>query len=256
MYQFLRIFMRQHSSSSQNNNFSLYIRSGVLLLLTIAVTVLISPIILIAAIFPFQVRYKLAQVWVNITLWLVNKICGLNYEVSGLENIPTNRNAIILCKHQSAWETIALQQIFPPQVFLLKQSLLWLPFWGWAMAMLKPIAINRENQKSALKKLIRLGTDRLNEGLWVVIFPEGTRIAPGENRKFNAGGCLLAQRSGFPVVPVAHNAGVYWPRYSFLKYPGTIKLKIGPLIESEGKKANQLNAEVETWIAVAMKELN
>jgi 1-acyl-sn-glycerol-3-phosphate acyltransferase len=248
--------MQQHSSSHQNNQFQLYIRSGLVIVLTILLTILVCPLLLVTTILPFAVRYEIATIWVNITLWLVKHICGLDYEVSGMENIPVDRNAIILCKHQSAWETIALQQIFPRQVFLLKQSLLWLPFWGWAMATLKPIAINRENPKAALRKLVRQGTERLNEGLSIVIFPEGTRSAPGENIKFNAGGCLLAQRSGFPVIPVAHNAGKFWPRYSFLKYPGTIKIKIGPAIESKGRKASELNSEVETWISEAMLKLN
>jgi 1-acyl-sn-glycerol-3-phosphate acyltransferase len=123
------------------------------------------------------------------------------------------------------------------------------------MATLKPIAIDRKNQRAALRKLLEQGTKNLNSGLWVIIFPEGTRTAPGETRKFNAGGAMLAQQSGYPVVPIAHNAGIYWPRYSFLKYPGTIKVKIGPPIESKGRKAAEINAEAEAWIAGAMKGL-
>jgi 1-acyl-sn-glycerol-3-phosphate acyltransferase len=248
--------MSHHISSYQGNKALLYIRSGLVVGLTILMTLLICPVLLLATLLPFSVRYKIAALWVNCTLWLVKNICGLHYEVLGKENIPADRAAIILCKHQSAWETIALQQVFPPQVFLLKQSLLWMPFWGWAMATLKPIAINRDSQKTALRKLVRQGTERLKEGLCVVIFPEGTRSAPGETHKFNAGGCLLAQRSGFPVIPVAHNAGEFWPRYSFLKYPGTIKVKIGPMIESHNRKASDLNAEVESWISKSMQELN
>ena len=161
-----------------------------------------------------------------------------------------------MCKHQSAWETIALHTIFFPQVAVIKRELLWLPVWGWAASTLKPIAIDRKNQRTALRNLVKQGTERLNEGLWVIIFPEGTRAAPGEKTKFNAGGSLLAQLSKYPVIPVAHNAGEFWPRYGFLKYPGTIKVRIGPAIQSEGRKAHDINAEAEQWIGNAMREIS
>ena len=205
---------------------------------------------------PFSVRYKLATLWVNFNLWSVKTLCGLDYHVEGLENIPARGNAIVLSKHQSAWETLALQQIFPPQVFLLKRELLWLPFWGWAMARLKPIAIDRKSTKQALNDLIEQGTARLIEGLWVVIFPEGTRIAPGQKSRFNSGGCLLAQRTGFPIIPVAHNAGEFWPRYGFLKFPGTIRVKIGSAIYPAGRKAHDINKEVQEWITDAMRGIS
>jgi 1-acyl-sn-glycerol-3-phosphate acyltransferase len=133
--------------------------------------------------------------------------------------------------------------------------LLWFPIWGWSLLTLKSIVINRKNQRASLRVLLEKGTEYLNQGLSVLIFPEGTRTAPGEIRKFSIGGAMLAQKSGFPVIPVAHNAGDFWPRYSFLKYPGTIKVKIGPVIESKGRKAAEINAETESWIAQAMKEM-
>jgi 1-acyl-sn-glycerol-3-phosphate acyltransferase len=181
--------------------------------------------------------------------------CGLNYKIESLENIDANQPAIVLSNHQSAWETLALRCIFPTQVVLLKRSLIWLPIWGWALGILKSIAIDRKNQRAALRILLEKGSVYLNQGLWVIIFPEGTRTAAGEIRKFSAGGAMLAQKTGYPVVPVAHNAGDYWPRYSFLKYPGTIKVKIGPAIESRGRKAADINAEAEYWIAQAIKEM-
>jgi 1-acyl-sn-glycerol-3-phosphate acyltransferase len=138
----------------------------------------------------------------------------------------------------------------------LKKSLLQIPFGGWALATLKPIAIDRGNQKEALKMLLEQGIARLNEGLSVLIFPEGTRVAPGVYKKFNAGGAMLAQKSGFPVLPLAHNAGEFWPRNSFLKYPGVIKVKIGPLIDSRNKSTKEINAETETWILQAMSEIS
>jgi len=143
----------------------------------------------------------------------------------------------------------------PTQAALLKRSLTWFPIWGWALSTLKPIAIDRKKQREALRTLLEKGKLYLNQGLWVVVFPEGTRTAAGEVKKFSAGGAILAQQSGFPVIPIAHNAGDYWPRYSFLKYPGTIKVKIGPVIESQGRKAADINAEAENWIALAIKEM-
>jgi 1-acyl-sn-glycerol-3-phosphate acyltransferase len=150
---------------------------------------------------------------------------------------------------------LALRHILPTQVVLLKQSLVWLPIWGWALGTLKSIVIDRENQRAALRILLEKGTAYLNQGLWVIIFPEGTRTAAGEIRKFSAGGAMLAQKTGYPVIPVAHNAGDYWPRYSFLKYPGTIRVKIGPAIESRGRKATDINAEAQSWVAQALNEM-
>ncbi|HHZ69093.1 MAG TPA: 1-acyl-sn-glycerol-3-phosphate acyltransferase [Methylococcaceae bacterium] len=248
--------MTAPNSSFQGNIPLLYIRSTVLFLCVLCLTLSMGIIILTLAPFPFRIRYKLAHFWATTVLWLTKLICQLDYTIEGLENISENQNAIILCKHQSAWETIALYAIFPPQVTVLKRELLWLPIWGWAAATLKPIALNRNNQLSALKKLIRDGKTRLNEGLWILIFPEGTRTKPGEPTKFNLGGCLLAEKSQHPIIPVAHNAGEFWPRYSFLKYPGTITVRIGPLIPSEGRKAVELNYEAEAWVEAAMKDIH
>ena len=163
--------------------------------------------------------------------------------------------AIILSNHQSAWETLALRYILPPHSVVVKRELLWLPIWGWSLLTLKSIVINRKNQRSSLRVLLKKGAEYLNQGLWVLIFPEGTRAPAREVLKFNIGGAILAQKTGFPVIPVAHNAGDYWPRYSFLKYPGVIKVKIGPVIETKGRKAADINAEVESWITQAIKEM-
>ena len=239
--------------SSQDKNFKIYFGSALMLLgMTLSLFV-IGPLVLLAVVLPFRIRYRIAGLWVKWVLWLAQVCCGIDYEIEGMEHIDHSRASIILSKHQSAWETIAYRDFLPMHSVLLKQSLLWLPLWGWAMATLKPIAIDRKSQRAALRKLLEQGTRNLASGLWVIIFPEGTRTAPGETRKFNAGGAMLAQQTGFPVIPVAHNAGLYWPRYSFLKFPGTIKVKIGPPIESKGRKAADINAEAEAWIAEAMK---
>ena len=246
----------QVNSSFQGNKVRLYLGSSAFFIGLILSTLFLCPLIVLAAPFSFKIRYQIANIWVNTVLIMVRVFCGLNYEVEGLENLQGHYAAIVLSKHQSAWETIALRQILPMHTIVLKESLLKLPFWGWAMAVLKPIAIDRSSQHAALRIILNKGAAYLQEGLWVVVFPEGTRTAPYQVKKFNAGGALLAQKSGFPVIPIAHNAGSYWPRYSFLKYPGVIKLKIGPVIETQGRKAADINAEAEAWITQAMKEMD
>lgn len=204
---------------------------------------------------PFRYRYQVISQWARISLWWLKHTCKLDYEVQGRENIPSG-NGIILCKHQSAWETLALQSVFPEQVWVLKKELLWIPFFGWGLALLKPIAINRKEGRKAMRQLLEQGIERLRDGLWVVIFPEGTRIAPGKKGHYHVGGALLAERSGFPVVPVAHNAGEFWPRHGLLKYPGKIRLVIGPMIDSKGRSAAEINRLAEGWIEGTMKAIS
>lgn len=247
--------MTQQHISSRQADFRVYLGSTLLFVYIVFSTILGGAAILICSGLPFSIRYKIADIWIDGMLFMLKLCCGLSYEVEGRENIPRDRAAIILSKHQSAWETIALRQIISPQTAVLKNSLLKIPFGGWALATLKPIAIDRQNQKEALRMLIEQGVERLQEGLFVVIFPEGTRVAPGKTKKFNAGGAMLAQKSAFPVLPLAHNAGEFWPRNSFLKYPGVIKVKIGPLIETADKKSKEINSEVEAWINQAMRDI-
>ncbi len=218
-------------------------------------TLVFAVLALFVAPFPFTVRYRVISQWARFNLWWLALTCNLRYRVEGAENIPA-RNGIIFCKHQSAWETLALQCIFPPQVWVLKRELLWIPFFGWGLALLEPIAIDRDSPRRALCQLLEQGAQRLAAGRWVVIFPEGTRVPPGEHRPFQSGGALLAARTGYPVVPVSHNAGEYWPRRSFLKYPGTIRVVIGPPIESAGRSAQEINREAEDWIRARMAEIS
>ncbi len=247
--------MKQQNTSPQKNKPKNYLGSTLLFIGVFSSVTVAGLLILLLRPFNFTIRYKISALWCQLVLWMSKFFCGLSYEVEGLEHIGKNQAAIVLSNHQSAWETLALRHILPPQVVLLKRSLVWFPVWGWALGTLKSIAIDRENRRAAMRILLEKGTAYLNEGLWVIVFPEGTRTAPGEIRKFSIGGAMLAQKSGFPVIPVAHNAGNFWPRYSFLKYPGTIKVKIGPAIESKGRKAAEINAEVENWIAQAIKEM-
>jgi len=247
--------MKQQNTLYQHNKIRLYLGSTLLFIGIFSSATVAGLLILLSTPFSFLVGYKISAIWCQLVLWMAKFFCGLSYEVEGLEHINKNQAAIVLSNHQSAWETLALRHFLPTQVVLLKRSLVWLPVWGWALGTLKPIVIDRENQRAALRILLEKGTAYLNQGLWVIIFPEGTRTAAGEIRKFSAGGAMLAQKTGYPVIPVAHNAGDYWPRYSFLKYPGAIKVKIGPAIESRGRKAADINAEAESWIARAIKEM-
>lgn len=247
--------MMQPHSSSQPASFRVYLGSTIFFIYIIISFTIIGILILLATVLSFSTRYWLSKIWVQTLLCAAKVCCGITHEVEGLENLPQDRAAIVLSNHQSAWETVAFRQFLPIHTTLLKRSLLWIPFGGWALATLKPIAIDRKNQREALKILMEQGAAALNDGLWVVVFPEGTRTAPGENKRFSAGGAMLAHKTGYPVIPLAHNAGEVWPRYSFLKYPGVIKVKIGPMIEVDGKKAKEINELAENWVRTALTQM-
>ncbi len=202
------------------------------------------------------IRYKVASGWAILNIWLLEKICRLSHHIEGLENVKAGKNGIILCKHQSAWETLALQVIFPNQAWVLKRELFRIPIYGWALALTEPIAINRQNKREALKGVLQQGTEKLKAGRWVVIFPEGTRMPPGVKGTYGGSGGLLAGKSGYAITPIAHNAGEYWRRRGFIKYPGVIQVRIGPPIQAEGCKASELNKLAEAWIESNMAEIN
>lgn len=214
------------------------------LLLATILIVTFSPLL-----FPFsqKARSRYISIWAFFIIWWLKVTCNLGFLVEGRENIPGG-NALILAKHQSAWETIVLQTIFPPQTWVLKRELLWLPIFGWGLALTRPIAIDRAAGKKALRQVINQGINRLQRGLWVVIFPEGTRTAPGQRQRYAIGGAMLAEKSGYPVVPVCHNAGEFWPKQGFTKKPGVITLVIGEPFSPAGMKAGEINARVEEWI--------
>lgn len=200
-------------------------------------------------------RYRVTSTWTRMILFLLEHVCGLRYRILGAENIP-DKPSIVLSKHQSAWETLAFQKIFPPQVWVLKKELLRIPFFGWGLAMTSPIAIDRSAGRSALDQVVEQGHDRLEQGFWVVIFPEGTRIPTGQKGRYRIGGAWLATHTGVPVVPVAHNAGEFWARNAFIKRPGTITVSIGKPIDPSGMEPNALNAQVENWIESEMARIS
>ena len=162
----------------------------------------------------------------------------------------------MLSKHQSAWETLAFQFIFPPQVWVLKRELLWMPFFGWGLAMMSPIAIDRGSGTRALRQMLEQGKDRLGRGLWVVVFPEGTRVAPGERRKYQPGGAWLASQDGNAGGAGRAQCGELWPRNSFLKYPGTITVSIGAAIDAKGLAPDDINRRVEDWIEAEVARIS
>lgn len=233
----------------------LFLRSSLFLLGQVITAPIFTLVAFIALPLNPVTRNVLISGWARSMIWWLRITCNIRHEVTGLENLPESPS-IILSKHQSAWETLAFQAIFPTQVYVLKRELLWIPIFGWGLAMSSPIAIDRSAGREALKKLVTSGAARLKKGLWVVIFPEGTRKAPGEKGKYQIGGAWLATHTQTQVVPVAHNAGRYWAKNSFIKKPGVIKLHIGKPIQTAGLKADALNQQVEQWIESEMAVLD
>jgi len=230
------------------------LRSALFALALVAVTPPYALIALATLPLPRLVRYRIISGWSRLVVRLARLICGIRWSVEGRQNLPANP-AVILAKHQSAWETLAFQEIFPPQVLVLKKELLWIPFFGWGLALMSPIAIDRANGRAALRDIARRGRERLAQGFWVVIFPEGTRVRVGEKRTFQQGGAWLAAQCGVPVVPVAHNAGRLWPKNAFFKRPGIVTVRIGPPIATAGRDAKQVSAEAENWIETQQQTL-
>jgi 1-acyl-sn-glycerol-3-phosphate acyltransferase len=200
-------------------------------------------------------RLKIARLWSQVNNLLLNVFCGIDFKVEGRENLNV-KTAIILSKHQSTWETLALHSFTPYVHWVFKRELMYIPIFGWALALTDPIGINRGAGRVAIKQLITEGKKKLDAGKWMVLFPEGTRTAPGKTTKYKIGGALLAEKSGYPVIPIAHNAGEFWPRHSFIKWPGTISVVIGPAIESKGRSADEINKAVSDWIEAAMQKIS
>ncbi|MGD8909316.1 MAG: lysophospholipid acyltransferase family protein [Chromatiales bacterium] len=234
----------------------IYLRSTLFFLFLIVTTVLVAGIgTLIGWAVPENKLPLIDSFWSRLNLWGLSAICGLDYRLKGAENIP-EKSCIVLSKHQSAWETIALVSLIPGRKsWVLKRELLFVPIFGWIMWYYKPIAINRKSGHRALEQIIEQGSERIKSGCKIVVFPEGTRVAPGSRKRYGIGGAILAEKSGAPVLPIAHNAGVFWRRRDLRKYPGTIDIEIGPLIETRGLDANEINARAESWIEAKVEQL-
>lgn len=232
-----------------------FIRSLIFTLFIGTITIFYSFFCIAARVLPFKYRYAIIMAWTSSMVWALKIICHIDYKIEGLENIPKDRNGIILSKHQSTWETFLLPTLFHQAAIILKQELLWVPFFGWGLAIIDPIAINRNDPSSAIDQVIKKGKIALQNGRWILVFPEGTRIAAGKTGKYRLGGTKLAVASGYPIIPVAHNAGRHWPKRGFIKKPGTIRVVIGKLIESEGRTPENLMEEAKTWIEATVKEI-
>lgn len=197
---------------------------------------------------PYKLRYQLIFSWSRFSIWWLKVTCGVKYDIAGLENLKQEKAHILLSNHQSTWETMAIGT-FPVNIsWVFKRELMRVPVFGWSAALTKPIPINRGAGRSAVEQIKKLGKERLDAGIWIIIFPEGTRTAPDKKSRYKMGGAILAAHSGYSVIPVAHNAGYYWPKHSYIKKPGTIKVSIGQPIPIEGKPPEQINKEVEQWI--------
>jgi len=213
-----------------------------------------APLMLLTFPLPFRWRYYLISRWAKFQVWLIGVLCGVHYRVEGLERLPPGP-AVVMAKHQSTWETFALPVLLPPQTWVLKRELMWVPLFGWALALLKPIAIDRASRREAFQQVIEQGRERLREGIWVTVFPEGTRVPPGQRGRWRHGGAVLAAETGYPVVPVAHNAGLYWPRRAFIKRPGVIRVVIGPSIDTRGLSGAEVARRSEEWVMRTTEEL-
>lgn len=203
---------------------------------------------------PYRTQFAIARTWARLQFWLLEKVCGLTFTVEGRERIPAG-NHIVMSNHTSAWETIAQFLIFPPQVWVLKRELLWIPLIGWGLKLLRPISINRGAGHRAVNQVIEQGKQRLAAGLWIIIFPEGTRVVAGEKRKYGVSGALLATETGKFVVPLAHNAADFWVRRGIVKKAGIIRVVIGEPIAAAGKDARELNDEVRRAIEAGLERI-
>lgn len=204
---------------------------------------------------PHRGQFALARVWAATLLWFLKFFCRLDYRVQGLENLPAGAH-VALWKHSSSWETIAQMVILPPQVWVLKRELMWVPFVGWGLALTRPIAINRSAGHAAVKHVVEQGKKRIARGYWVSIFPEGTRMPAGETRKYGVSGVLLAQAAGCLMVPIAHNAGYFWPRRGLRKERGTIHVVIGSPVNPRDRDPRRVNEELQDWVENQVRSMS
>jgi 1-acyl-sn-glycerol-3-phosphate acyltransferase len=233
-----------------------WIRSLLFTSLLFVTTMAFGVVVLLSALLPLSIeqRYVIPRYWGLFECWLAKAVCGMNYVVEGRENLP-DVPFVSLWKHSTAWETMAQMFVVPTASWLLKREVLWIPIVGWAVSTYKPIAINRSAGHSAVNQVVKQGRERLAAGMGVVVYPEGTRVAPGQTRKYGVSGALLAIEAGAPVVPIAHNSGYLWPRRSLLKKSGTIYVVIGKPIDPTGLDAREINRRAQEWIEATIAEI-
>jgi len=228
------------------------LRSVIFLVGAILITVPYGIAVPSGRLFGRYVPFVLARSYTTVMLVWIEWSLGIRHQVQGIENVPKTP-AVIMSKHQSAWETLYLESRFPNQCWIVKKELVWLPFVGWGLLAIRCIAIDRSSGQAAREQIVEQGAQRLKEGLWVTIFPEGTRVAPGKRGRYGIGGSMLATRTGTQILPIAHNAGEFWGRYAFKKRAGVVKIVIGAPIATEGRDVLSVNREVEEWIEAQMR---
>lgn len=238
------------------SRFVLLLRSLLFHLAVIVPTIVWAFACVLSAPLPYRARYWWTARWNVFVIWAARVICGIRHEVKGFENLP-DAPVILLSKHQSAWETIFYMCIMPrPLVFVFKKELLYIPFFGWGLALLRMIPIDRRKGRDAFAQVVEQGSKRLADGQWIIMFPEGTRVPVGQRGKYKGGGARLAVETGVPVVPIALNSGECWPKNSFLKKPGLITVSIGKPIASDGRSATDLIEQAEQWIESEMRVIS
>jgi 1-acyl-sn-glycerol-3-phosphate acyltransferase len=232
------------------------LRSALFLLTYVILTILWGSLgVLVGWMLPYRQRFAfIIGTWTAMVLWAFEYLCQVKVEVEGKNHIPATP-CLVLARHESTWETLFLQQLFAPQATVIKKELLAIPFFGWAFSLLRPIAIDRKDGRGALKTLIREGKARLESGSWVVLFPEGTRLAPTEQRRFGRGGPALALAAKVPVLLVAHTAGDRWPARKWRKSPGTLRVRISPPVVADGESSSAFTARLERWLEEAQRDL-
>lgn len=235
-----------------SSKLELYLRSTVFWLFHFVSVVTVVAVLLCFFWAPIKVRYSIASSWAKMNMHFLKWFCNLDYKIKGKENIP-NEASLVLSNHQSTWETLAFQHFLPNQLWVLKKELLRVPVFGWGLAIIEPIAIDRNAGKKAVDQIVEQGEEKLNQGRWVIVFPEGTRISPGVDSKYKIGGFIFATRITHPVLPIAHNGGEFWPKHSFIKYPGIVTVSIGEPFNALGMDPADVKQKVEGWIKQELK---
>ena len=235
--------------------FWLGVRSTLFWIAFLPMTLILAGLLSLSFFMPLEFRIGIIKTWIGYSLGCLRLLCGLGYEIEGLENIPDN-GFIVMSKHSSTWETIALQRHFRPMVWVVKRELTWIPFFGWALKAMDAIALNRGTGRKAINQLVRESKVSMDKGRILMLFPEGTRVPPGQKKPFKLGGAIVSQQTGYVVLPIAHNAGEYWPRHSWIKWPGKIRVVIGKPIDPVDKNAEQIITEVADWILAECERIS
>ena len=232
----------------------LYMRSTIFWFFHFVSMVVVVSLVLVFFWLPVNQRYAIGSSWAKMNMHFLRWFCGLDYQLKGKENIP-GEASLVISNHQSTWETMSFQHFLPNQLWVMKKELFRVPIFGWGLALMSPIAIDRSAGKKAVDQIVEQGEEKLNQGRWVIVFPEGTRISAGVESKFKMGAFIFASRISHPVLPIAHNAGEFWPKHSFIKYPGTITVSIGEPFNANGLDASDIKQKVESWIRSELKEI-